>query len=116
MNLFIDLFNRESLYPRIVLSKATAKDDTAKVFKATRRPRNFVPGALSTGRNMCVPFIRWGFCPPGLLSVGAFIRWGVGLFSAGLLSEGLLSEGLLSTPHKSYQKNFDFTKQSSAHN
>ena len=44
MNLFIYLFNRESLYPRIFLSKAIAK-----VFEATRHPRNFVSGALSTG-------------------------------------------------------------------
>ena len=52
-------------------------------------------------------FIRWGFCPPGILSVEAFIRWGfyplgllsVGLFSAGLLSVGLLSAGLLSYTH-----------------
>ena len=39
-------------------------------------------------------FVRRGFCPPVLLSVGLL---SVGLFSAGLLSVGLLSAGLLST-------------------
>ena len=79
----------------------------ANVFGATRLPRNFVPGVLSTVRNMCVP---WGFYPLGHLSAGAFVRRGfyplgllsVGLFSAGLLSVGLLSPRLLSAPLQSH--------------
>ena len=43
-------------------------------------------GLLSAGA-----FIRWGFCPPGLLSAGAFIRWGI--YPLGLLSVGLFRWG-----------------------
>ena len=109
MNLFIYLFNRERLYPRIFLSKAIAKVDTRKSFWSHKASAKLRTRVLSTVRSMCVPS---SFCPPGLLSVGAFIRWGFyplgllsvgafirGLFSAGLLSVGLLSAGLLSAPH-----------------
>ena len=105
MNLFIYLTAK--VYTReFFAAKRPRKLIPAKVFEATKRPRNFVPGPLSTARNMCPmgllsagAFIRWGFYPLGLLSVGAFIRWGflsVGVFSAGLLAVGLLSAGLLS--------------------
>ena len=94
MNLFIYLFNRESLYPRIILSKATAKVDTRKSVlkpqgvRETLYPGHFLPYATCVSLGA---FIRWGFYPLGLLSVG--------LFSAGLLSVGLLSARILSTPH-----------------
>ena len=85
MNLFIYLFNRESLYPRIFVSKATAKVDTRKGFwtRETLYPGYFLLYATYVSLGA---FIRWGFCPPGLLSAGAFVRRGFcppGLLSAG---------------------------------
>ena len=102
INLFIYLIAKVYTH-EFFSAKRPRKLIPAEVFEATRRPRNFVPGALSTVRNMCVP---WGFYPLGLLSAGAFVRRGfyplgllsVGLFSAGLLSVGLLSAALFSAP------------------
>ena len=59
-----------------------------KVLEITRRPRNYVPGALSSVSNMCVP---WGFYPLGLWSAGAFTRWG--FYPLGLLSVGAFFDG-----------------------
>ena len=112
MNLFI--YFTAKVYTREFFSaKRPRKLIPAKVFEATRRPRNFVHGVSSTVRNMCVPwgfyplwllsagaFVRRGFYPLGLLSVGAFIR---GAFFGGVLSVGLLFAGLLSAPLMPYR-------------
>ena len=93
MNLFIYLTAKVYTH-EFFSAKRPRKLIPAKVFEATRRPRNFVHGVLSTVRNMCVP---WDFYPLGLLSAGAFIRRGfypLGILSVGLLSVGLFSAGL----------------------
>ena len=107
MNLFFTYLTAKVYTHEFFSAKRPRKLIPANVFEATRRPRNFVPGVLSTVRNMCPlgllsvgAFIRWGFYPLGLLSVGIF---SVGLLSVGLLSVGLLSAGLLSArPRQPY--------------
>ena len=47
-------------------------------------------GLLSAGA-----FVRWGSCPPGLLSVGAFVR---GAFSGGAFVRGAFVRGAF-VPH-----------------
>ena len=71
MNLFIYL--TEKVFPHKFFSaKRPRKLIPANVFEATRRLKNLVPRALSTICNMSL----LGICPPGLLSIGAFIHWG----------------------------------------
>ena len=83
MNLFIYLFNRESLYPRIFLSKATAKVDTRKRFWSHK-----ASAKLCT---RCTFYRTQHVCPLGLLSVGAFIRWG--FYPWGFLLRGFCPRG-----------------------
>ena len=71
---WIYLFNCESLYPRMFLSKATAKVATRKSFWSREASAKIcTQGTFYRTQHMCPlgllsagDFIRWGFCPPGL--------------------------------------------------
>ena len=99
---WIYLFNRESLYPRLFLSKATAKVDTRKRFWSHKASAKLCTwGTFYRTQHVSLrAFIRWGFCPSGLLSVGAVVRRGCcpsGLLSVGaVVRRGCCPSGLLS--------------------